>query len=277
MLNERLTRQLGSEPIAKHSLSGGITPVYRVTLADGRQVVVKQGHGLDIEGFMLSFLAEHSNLPVPAVIFSDADLLVMEYIACSGRLTVRGQLDAAEHIAALHRITGPQFGLHRDTLIGGLPQPNPLTATWIDFFREQRLLYMAHEAAQSGRLPASFLHRVERLAAQLDYRLDEPEKPALLHGDLWAGNILSDGDRIAAFIDPAIYYGHPEIELAFITLFNAFDAPFFRRYAELRPIADGFFEERRDLYNLYPLLVHVRLFGGGYVGAVERILRRFGC
>ncbi len=277
MLNERLTRQLGSEPIAKHSLSGGITPVYRVTLTDGRQVVVKQGHGLDIEGFMLSFLAEHSSLPVPAVIFSDADLLVMEYIACSGRLTVRGQLDAAEHIAALHRITGPQFGLHRDTLIGGLPQPNPFTVTWIDFFREQRLLYMAREAAQSGRLPASFLQRVDRLAAQLDHRLDEPEKPALLHGDLWAGNILSDGDRIAAFIDPAIYYGHPEIELAFITLFNAFDAPFFRRYAELRPIADGFFEERRDLYNLYPLLVHVRLFGGGYVGAVERILRRFGC
>lgn len=277
MLDERLMRQLGSEPIAKHPLSGGITSVYRVALADGRQVVVKQGSGLDIEGFMLSFLAEHTRLPIPAVIFSDADLLVMEYVVCSGRLTERGQLNAAEHIAALHSVAGPNFGLHRDTLIGGLPQPNPLTTTWIDFFREQRLLYMAREAAFSGRLPTSFLHRVERLAVQLDARLTEPEKPALLHGDLWSGNILSDGDRIAAFIDPAIYYGHPEIELAFITLFNAFDEPFFRRYAELRPIADGFFEERRDLYNLYPLLVHVRLFGGSYVGAVERILRRFGC
>lgn len=277
MLNERLTRQLGSEPIAQHSLAGGITQVYRVTLADGRQFVVKQGNGLDIEGFMLSFLAEHTSLPVPAVILSDTDLLVTEYISCSGRLTVQGQLDAAEHIATLHHVAGPNFGLHRDTLIGGLSQSNSFAVTWIDFFREQRLLYMAHAAAQSGRLPTSFLHRIERLAAQLDRRLEEPEVPALLHGDLWAGNILSDGDRIAAFIDPAIYYGHPEIELAFISLFNTFDEPFFRRYAELHPIADGFFEERRDLYNLFPLLVHVRLFGGSYVSGVERILRRFGC
>src|SRR5690606_31505376 len=100
--------------------------------------------------------------------------------------------------------------------------------------------------------------------------------PALIHGDLWTTNILAQDGRITGFLDPAIYYAHPEIELAFSTLFNTFDAPFFERYRQLRPLEPGFFETRRDIYNLYPLLVHVRLFGGGYVGALERFLRRFG-
>ncbi len=87
----------------------------------------------------------------------------------------------------------------------------------------------------------------------------------------WRKVVASPG-----FVDPAIYYAHPEIELAFTTLFGTFERPFFDRYHELRPIAPGFFEERRDIYNLYPLLVHVRLFGGSYVSSVERTLRQFG-
>ena len=93
---------------------------------------------------------------------------------------------------------------------------------------------------------------------------------------MWTGNILCRGDRIAGFVDPAVYYGDAEIELAFSTLFGTFGQPFFRRYQELRPLEPGFFEQRRDLYNLYPLLVHVRLFGGSYVDSVDRTLSRFG-
>lgn len=95
-------------------------------------------------------------------------------------------------------------------------------------------------------------------------------------GDIWSRNVLARNGRVVGLIDPAIYYGHPEAELAFITLFNTFGDAFFQRYHALRPIAAGFFEERRDLYNLYPLLVHVRSFGGGYVHSVDQILRRFG-
>jgi fructosamine-3-kinase len=161
-------------------------------------------------------------------------------------------------------------------LIGGLHQPNPWTDSWLDFFREQRLLYMGRQGVRHGRLPEPLWQRLERFCDHLEEWLDEPERPSLLHGDVWTGNVLAQGDRITGFIDPAVYYGHAEIELAFTTLFGTFGRPFFDRYRELRPLPDGFFRERRDIYNLYPLLVHVRLFGGSYVNSVERTLEKFG-
>jgi fructosamine-3-kinase len=121
------------------------------------------------------------------------------------------------------------------------------------------------------------LRRIDRFSEGLDRLIEEPDHPSLLHGDVWTTNVLAEGDRITGFFDPAVYYGHPEIELAFITLFSTFGEAFFRRYDELRGIRPGFFEVRRGIYNLYPLLVHVRLFGGGYLSGVERVLDRHGC
>ena len=121
-----------------------------------------------------------------------------------------------------------------------------------------------------------FARRLERLASRLDSLLAEPEAASLLHGDLWAGNLLYGAEQVAAFIDPAIYFGHPEVELAYTTLFGGFGEPFYAAYAEARGIAPGFFEERADLYNLYPLLVHVQLFGSGYLAPIERTLQRHG-
>ena len=135
---------------------------------------------------------------------------------------------------------------------------------------------MAREAHGAGRLPDEDLRRIDRLAGTLDEHIPEPEAASLIHGDVWGGNVVSDNGGIAAFLDPAIYHADPEIELAFITLFGTFGESFFERYGEILPIQDGFFESRRDLYNLYPLLVHVRLFGGGYLGAVQSTLERFG-
>ena len=121
------------------------------------------------------------------------------------------------------------------------------------------------------------LRRIERFADNLDEWLIEPARPSLIHGDIWSTNVLASDNRITGFIDPAIYYGHPEIELAFITLFNTFGDPFFQRYDERNGIAPGFFDTRRDIYNVYPLLVHVRLFGGGYWSGIEQVLSRHGC
>ena len=135
---------------------------------------------------------------------------------------------------------------------------------------------MAKVALDAKQLPNNLYGRIERFAETLDDLLIEPEEPSLIHGDMWGGNVLSRAGKIAAFVDPAIYYAHSEIELAFITLFGTFGQSFFDVYKELRPIETDFFEVRRDIYNLYPLLVHVRLFGSGYINQVDSILRRFG-
>ena len=262
-------------------LSGGcIGQVYRVRLADGETVVVKADDGkspkLDIEGRMLQYLHDHSDLPVPQVFYTQPNLLIMAYLQGDSYFSPSAQEHAAELLATLHNTSAPAFGLEWDTLIGGLHQPNQPMDSWLDFFRERRLLYMAEEGVRSGRLPTTVLSRLESFCGQLDRWLHEPKRPSLIHGDVWTTNVLAVNNQITGFVDPAIYYADPEIELAFTTLFGTFGDAFFRRYQEIRPLPDGFFDTRKDIYNLYPLLVHVRLFGGSYVTSVERTLRRFG-
>ena len=278
-LEARVAEVAGARVLGLSPLSGGcVGDVFRADLASGVRVVVKAGETgsrLDIEGDMLNALAR-AGLPVPAVIHAADALLVMEYIETSGGLTESAEVHAAELLGQLHENTAPAYGLGRDTLIGGLTQPNGWNRSWLAFFRDRRLLYMAGEAHRAGRLPARTLSRIEKLAARLAEWIIEPARPSLVHGDAWGGNILCRDGRIAAFIDPAVYYADPEIELAFGTLFGTFGRAFFRRYGEIRALRAGFFEARLDLYNLYPLLVHARLFGGAYVGDVERTLARFG-
>jgi fructosamine-3-kinase len=256
-----------------------IGDVYRVDLIDGRTVVAKVSEtaaaNLSLEGYMLRYLAEHSRLPVPQVLHSEDTLLLMTYIEGESYLGPAEQQHAADLLADLHSITQPQFGLERDTLIGPLHQPNPLTDSWVDFFREHRLMYMARLVHKAGPVPADMLRRIEKFSAHLEHWLIEPDRPSLIHGDIWHNNVLTQHGRITGFIDPAIYYAHAEIELAYVVLFDGtFGPAFFERYQ--RPIAPGFFEERRHIYNLYPILVHARLFGKNYLPAVEASLRRFG-
>jgi fructosamine-3-kinase len=135
---------------------------------------------------------------------------------------------------------------------------------------------MANEAVKEKRLPGKLSERLEKLADQLENFLAEPDHPSLLHGDLWGGNIIARNNRITGFIDPAIYCGHPEIELAFTTMFNTFGKPFFEAYEALSPLEHGFFEERLKVYNLYPTLVHVRLFGDSYLPPLDHTLQDLG-
>lgn len=280
MHKERIEAIVGSTIQQSQSLSGGmIGQVYLLTLANGNKVVAKVSAStdvkLDIEGRMLDYLNQHSELSVPQVIHSEADLLLMTYIPNNNRTTKQVEIDAANQLAALHKITAPQFGLEFDTLIGGLHQPNTQADSWIDFFREQRLLYMADVAYQAGNLAKETRTNIDTLASKLGNFLLEPTAPALIHGDIWSGNVLANNGKLSGFIDPAIYYAHPEIELAFITLFSTFSSIFFDAYNETHAIQASFFEERRDLYNLYPLLVHAKLFGGGYGMQVTSIVKRY--
>ena len=282
-LRDLIAKAAGAAPVNIASLGGGcVGEVYRVELKDGRDVVVKldraKGGGtLDIEGAMLRTLADHSRLPVPGVIHASPDILVMDYIENDGgAIGPDAQRHAAELLADLHAITAPTFGFATDTLIGGLSQPNGEYDCWRDFFGEQRLIHMGREALDAGRLSSEVMGRLEKFTADLGNWIEEPASPSLIHGDMWGGNVLVREGRIAGFVDPAIYYADAEIELAFSTLFSTFSDAFFARYGEIRPMRPGFFEERRDIYNLYPLLVHTRLFGGHYAASVERTLKRFG-
>jgi len=225
---------------------------------------------------MLLYLKENTQLPVPEVIFNSPKLLLMSFIEGNGARNAAAEEDAAQLLAQLHEIRAEKFGFDFDTLIGGLHQPNPKYESWVSFFAEQRIGYMARLAYDAGQLPKRALTRFEKFAEKLDRFIAEPKHPSLIHGDIWGGNVLLQQNAIAAFIDPAIYFAHPEIELAFITLFGTFGSHFFERYTEIFGLEPGFFQERRDIYNLYPLLVHTRLFGGHYRHSAESIIARFG-
>jgi len=274
----RVEAACGARPLSAKPLSGGcIGQVYRLQLAGGEKMVAKvaPGGGLAKEAAMLADLATLSDLPLPQVRHGSDDLLLMDYVEGGGRLDAAAEAHAADLLAALHAVSGPGFGYDRDTLIGPIRQPNPWTANWVDFFRDHRLLYMGRCAFESGHFPDEAFRRLESFCGRLERFIEAPAAPSLIHGDLWDGNILVRDGRVAAFIDPAIYYADAEIELAFTTLFGTFGQAFFDRYREHRPIAPGFFEARREIYNLYPLLVHTTLFGGHYGASVDAIVRRF--
>jgi len=284
-LKTRLGRVLGSAVVEASPLpvGFGLTGL-TVQLADGRRLTVKARQdveagtsNLELEAYMLGELARHSELPVPQVHYADPSLLVMDFIETDGgEITPSVERHAGELIAKLHATPRERFGYARDTLIGPLPQPNPETRDWVSLFRDHRLLFMAKEAHQEGSIPAEMLRRIERLAERIEDHLEEPAFPSLLHGDLWTGNVLVREGRVAGLVDPAIYCGHPEVELAFATLFGTFGKAFFEAYAGSMKLAPGFHELRSGLYNLYPRLVHVRLFGSGYLAGIDATLARLG-
>ena len=273
-LETHVETALGSPPTSLVELSGGqIGTAYRVRLADGRRVVAKVGETpLDLEGEMLRFLATHSDLPVPDVYHADPDLLVIEYVEGETSHDASVARDAADHLAALHGRQASQYGFAFDTVVGPVEQPNPWTDSWIAFYREHRLRHLL----SAREFPSGICQRIEAVCADLDDLLVEPDSPSLIHGDVWTTNVLSHDGRVAAFLDPAVYYAHPEIELAYVDWTGTFGEAFFERYRDRRGVAPGFFERRRYVYRLYPLLIHVSLFGGRYHDALDATLDRLG-
>lgn len=178
-----------------------------------------------------------------------------------------------EQLASLHKNSSSHFGLDHNNYIGSLPQTNTLKTNWIDFFIECRLEAQLKRALDTAKIQRDVSQAFQALYKKLPSLLPT-EKPSLLHGDLWSGNLITDNKGEPCLIDPAVYFGHREAELAFTKLFGGFSSEFYENYNNNFPLIKGY-AQRFDIYNLYPLMVHFNLFGGEYLSQVVSILRRF--
>ncbi|MCR5487536.1 MAG: fructosamine kinase family protein [Lachnospiraceae bacterium] len=268
-------------------VSGGdINGAYLLELSDGRELFLKTNRRENIGFFEseregLLAIAETGSICVPEVISTgtsqDGAYLLMQFVR--GRQENPGYWEHfAESLAGMHRadasglVPGGRYGFHSDNYIGAGIQINTPCDSWIVFFRDYRLKVQLDRASRYFGPKEKV--KADRLLARLPELLVEPEKPALLHGDLWSGNFITGGDGWAWLIDPAAYVGHPEADIAMTELFGGFGRRFYEAYRETGLIQYGY-GDRRDIYNLYHLLNHLNLFGGGYFGSCLRILERY--
>lgn len=281
---ERMLAQAGAGRVRSlRPVSGGdISQAYHV-VAEGGEYFLKYREGAP-RGFFaaeargLRLLAEAGAIRVPRVWGWEEDpaLILLEWLPPPPRGADRDRAAAAlgTGLARLHRVRGPAFGLGEDGFIGALPQPGGWFQDWPSCWRH-RLATQADHAARRGRLAGERARRLERLLGRLEEWLEEDAGgPALLHGDLWGGNWMVGPAGEPVLIDPATFYGSREVDLAMTELFGGFPPAFYAAYQAEYPLPPGY-EERRPLYQLYYLLVHLALFGEGYGTGVDRILRRY--
>lgn len=284
-LEQALRHALGASVASSRRLSGGdINDAFELELSNGERVFLKTNARAAPELFPaeahgLEFLREAGALRVPEVLAvssgraGEPAYLVLELLD-PGRPARGFDERLGRGLAALHRFGAPSFGLVRDNFIGSLPQRNRAHASWAEFYWRERLEPQLGRAVASGAATARLRSGLERLQSRLEQLVGPSEAPARLHGDLWSGNLHTDAAGAPCLIDPASYGGHREMDLAMMRLFGGFGERVFDAYHEAFPLAPGH-AERVALYQLYPLLVHVNLFGGGYAQSVERSLARY--
>lgn len=283
VLGAVLGERLGKLVTDLRPLGGGdINDAFAVTLADGTEMFLKTRLDAPKEMFPaeargLAWLEEAKAIRIPHVLLvsrpEDPPFLLLELIR-SGRRVPDFDERLGRALARLHRFGAPTFGLDRDNFIGNLPQSNRARASFADFYREQRLEPQVARARDAGHFGVRELRRFDALFSRLDELVGPPEPPARLHGDLWGGNLHVDERGEPCLIDPAVYGGHREIDWGMMQLFGGFGPRVLAAYRESYPLAPGF-EERVALFQLYPLLVHVNLFGSGYVGQVMSALSAY--
>ncbi|MCG8480094.1 MAG: fructosamine kinase family protein [Spirochaetales bacterium] len=271
----------GTRPVG----GGDINEARLLELSDGRRLFLKRNALSltdlfleEVRGLLALAECRAVRVPRPLALFSDRthQHLVMEYIAPGAR-NGRFWATFGRALAQLHRAArSPRCGFFRDNYIGATRQTNDWSDDWYAFFAARRLVFQVRLARGRG-LADEWMERATlRLAERVPELLPplDDGEASLLHGDLWGGNTMADGEGNPVLIDPATYYGHREADVAMTQLFGGFPEAFFRAYDEAWPLPPGF-AERRDIYNLYHLFNHLNLFGAGYAGSCKAILRRF--
>ncbi len=292
-LTHAVSAALGVAVIAMSRTAGGdINEAFEARLADGRRVFVKTNAHADprmwaCEARGLDWLREANAVRIPAVLaHSDAQsdtighsrsdalpFLILERIAPAPRAADFDE-QLGRSLARLHRFGAPAFGFSEANFIGSLPQDNTPCDSWPEFYVRRRLEPQLRAAIDAGHASSRWLRDFDRLFARIADLAGPPEPSSRLHGDLWGGNVLADERGQPCLIDPAVYGGHREVDLAMLRLFGGASTRCYAAYDETWPLAPGH-AERVRLYQLYPLLVHVNLFGGGYVSSVESALRAY--
>jgi protein-ribulosamine 3-kinase len=263
------------------NISGGCINECYSFLCGNEKYFLKINHAGDYPGLFeaevagLEALSGKSSLIIPTPITvgtaGHQQFLIMEFLGQESALKDYSEL-LGRGLAQLHKNTNSYFGFHRDNYIASLPQKNFFMNSFSEFFVQARLEPQLQSAIENGLMTKKDSAGFKILFSKLKALIPE-ERPSLLHGDLWNGNVMPSVKGPAIF-DPAVYFGHRETDLAMTTLFGGFDSRFYSAYNEEFKLEKGW-KERLDIYNLYPLLVHVNLFGGNYAQEVRTVLKKF--
>ncbi len=279
-----VTTRLGrSEPTLTRVAGGDINDAYEARWPGGDRLFIKTRKGLAGDAYRteadgLRWLAEGRALRIPKVIAQSGPEDPVAFLALEHMARTAPALDhddrLGDGLAALHAAGAPGFGYVHDNWIGSLPQSNRTHETWSAFYAEARVLPLVRRAIDDGRAPASWAALADRLAARLPELAGPPEPPARLHGDLWSGNVITDSRGQPVLIDPAVYGGHREVDLAMLALFGGLSTRVVAAYEARTPLAAGW-RARTRLWQIYPLLVHTLLFRGSYLDAAEAAMRAY--
>ncbi len=278
----------GAQVQDRRPVSGGdINRAYCYLLTDGSSIFVKTNKGKDSGFFQseakgLKAISSTKAIAVPQILAagddpSEGGFLIMEFIE-SGNETENFWEDFGQRLAHMHQadirsfVKDGKYGFSENNFIGSRTQDNTPHDSWAEFFRDCRLAPRFEKAMPY--FGPDMRRSISYLLDHLDKWVTEPEFPSLLHGDLWGGNFIVGNDGRAWLIDPAVYVGDADADIAMTELFGGFSGEFYRAYRKAMPGRPGY-EERRDIYNMYHLLNHLISFGRGYLGAVEGIVRRF--
>jgi len=271
---------LGEAIVSKQSVGGGcIADAKTITTTSGKRWFIKtqlvNETMFSKEANGLIELGNAQCIRVPKVVLSDARFLLLEYID-QGIKTSNFFTDFGYSLAKMHQHTGAEYGFYEDNYIGASPQYNQAQGgekhDWAEFYFQKRLLPQLQMAEKNGEATTELRQGISKLESKIGQILSgSNEPPSLLHGDLWGGNYLCDHQERAVLIDPAVYYGHRETDLAMTKMFGGFSAEFYGSYQQAFPLADGW-EYREKVYLLYHYLNHLNLFGRGYYETCIRLI-----